>query len=181
MADKVDKQTLQQDLIEGLRVNTKLSQDVLQTLKEENKALRGMETQELFRLAKHKSNLLAKIQYLDKSLKNTIQSLLDDETSTSQDQISTDQAVLPLSRLTPLLPKEKAATVNQYIRNLHQLRQEIQTQNSINKRFTHDTLSCLDDAISLITKSVADKNNYGIPGLTANHRHNRPSLISKKV
>jgi len=182
MTDKVDKQTLQQDLLEGLRISAKLSQDLLQTLKEENKALRGMATQELFRLAKQKNNLLVKIQYLDESLKNTTQGLLsDDDKATAPDRTDSVQGALPLSRLETLLPEEKAETVKQYRRNLHRLRQEIHTQNLINRRFTHDTLACLNDAINLITRPVETNNNYSMPGMTDHHRANNPSLISKKV
>jgi len=181
MTDKVDNQALLQDLFEGLRIRTKLSQDILQTLKEENKALRDMATQELFRLVTQKNNLLAKIQYLDESLKNTIKGLLGNDASTTQLQTASDHTTFTLSRLAPLLPKEKADTVKQYSHNLRQLRHEIQTQNFVNHRFTHDTLSCLNDAIKLITGSVAANSNYSMPGLATRHQRTNPSLISRKV
>ena len=61
-----------QDIIEGLAVNLKLSQQLLTALHEESVALRAMDTQGLFRLSRQKDTLLAKIHYLDVSLQVSI-------------------------------------------------------------------------------------------------------------
>ncbi len=157
-------QTTIEDLIEDLRVNMKLSEEILNVLGEENKALRGMATQDLFRLSKLKTNLLAKVNYLDQALK-------DRGLSTAK----------PLSMLSENLPKEQATIIKQYCQSIKQLRREIQTQNLINKRFTHDTLACLNEAISLITRPAPTGLSYGTIRGGKQYNSNQPSLISKEV
>ncbi len=173
-----DTQTPIKDLIENLRVNMKLSQEIVDTLKEENKALRCMATQDLFRLSKQKGNLLAKVHYLDKALQNMISELQG--ISSSQDQHDRPTMVT-LSNFTINLPKEQAAVINEYCHKIKQLRQDIQAQNLMNKRFTHDTLACLSDAITLITKPAANANTYGATRHCRQYNTNQPSLISKEV
>ncbi len=160
----ITSQATTEDLIEDLRVNLKLSEEILSALSEENKALRGMATQDLFRLSKLKTNLLAKVNYLDQALK-------DRGLSTAN----------PLSMLSNNLPEEQAAIIKQYCHGIKQLRQDIQTQNLINKRFTHDTLACLNEAISLITRPEPTGLSYGTIRRSKQYNTNQPSLISKEV
>jgi len=164
------------DLVEDLRVNMRLSQEILDILREENKALRGMATQELFRLSKQKAALLAKVNYLDDSLRDSIDKLRNDDAApTNRD------TPLYLSRLSADLPEEQASIVKQYCRGIKRLRLEIQSQNLINRRFTHDTLACLNEAISLISQPEPKWGSYG--GIEHGGRRSisLPSLISKEV
>ncbi len=167
--------TLVEDLVEDLRVNMKLSQEILDILRGENKALRGMATQELFRLSKQKSGLLAKVNYLDDSLRAAINQLQNGDAELNRG------TPLPLSRLSAGLPAEQAGIVKQYCRGIKQLRLEIQSQNLINRHFTHDTLACLNEAISLISQPEPRWGSYGSIGRGRGRSISAPSLISKEV
>ena len=96
----------EQDILDGLAVNLKLSQDLLAALQEESTALRGMDTQNLFRISRQKDTLLAKIQYLDNSLRTSL---------------ATDNKSAPAPKLTP----EQLRTVGQYKTRINTMRQEI--------------------------------------------------------
>ncbi|MDD5758340.1 MAG: flagellar protein FlgN [Desulfobulbaceae bacterium] len=148
-----------QEIIEGLAVSLKLSQDLLASLHEESKALRTMSTQELFRISHQKDVLLSKIHYLDDALQSSFSALRKDPASTS---------------LTP----EQSSLIDSYKTKITNVRQEIQTKNTINKRFTEDTLRYLSDAIALITRPAEADNTYRIPGRSLARGKNMPSYIS---
>ncbi len=164
-----------EDLVEDLGINMKLSQEIVDILREENKALRVMATQDLLRISKQKENLLIKVHYLDQNLQE----------ATNKLQISgigqSPQAPMPLSKVIAHLPNEQGTVIKQYCHNIKQLRLEIQAQNLINKRFTHDTLTCLNEAISLITKPAPQGGSYGAIHRGKQYNANQPSLISKEV
>lgn len=148
-----------QEMIQDLAVSLKLCQDLLATLHEESTALRAMDTQGLFRLSRQKDTLLAKIHYLDDSLKNSLPTQSTETSSTS---------------LTP----EQADIIAHYKKTISSIRQEVQTKNMINKRFTEDTLSYLRDAIALITRPPEANNTYRIPGRSQARGKSMPSYIS---
>ena len=152
----------EQDILDGLAVNLKLSQDLLAALQEESTALRGMDTQNLFRISRQKDTLLAKIQYLDNSLRTSL---------------ATDNKSAPAPKLTP----EQLRTVGQYKTRINTMRQEIISRNTINKRLTEDTLGYLSDAIALISNSAQPENVYSIPGRSQARSKNLPNFISREV
>jgi len=164
-----------EDLVEDLGVNMKLSQEIVDILQEENKALRVMATQDLLRISKQKENLLIKVHYLDQNLQETSNELQSSGTGQSP------QTPASLAKVIAHLPSEQASVIKQYCRSIKELRLEIQTQNLINKRFTHDTLTCLNEAISLITKPAPQGGAYGTIHRGKQYNANQPSLISKEV
>jgi flagellar biosynthesis/type III secretory pathway chaperone len=164
-----------EDLSEDLRVNMKLSQEIVDILQEENKALRVMATQDLLRISKQKENLLTKVHYLDRNLQEATHKIQEDNPEHSP------QKSAPLSEVIAQLPAEQADIIRQYCHNIKQLRLEIQTQNLINKRFTHDTLTCLNEAISLITRPATQGGSYGAIQRGKGYTASQPNLISKEV
>lgn len=148
-----------QEVIEGLAVSLKLSQDLLASLHEESTALRTMSTQDLFRISHQKDILLSKIHYLDDALQNSFAALRKDPVVNS---------------LTP----EQSRLIDNYKNKITSVRQEIHAKNTINKRFTEDTLSYLSDAIALITRPAEADNTYRIQGRSQARGKNMPSYIS---
>lgn len=148
------------EMIEGLALNLKLSQELLAALHEESIALRAMDTQGLFRLSRHKDTLLAKIHYLDDSL-----------------QCSLPAKAPATAALTP----EQTRLVGQYKQKISGLRQEILARNLINKRFTEDTLGLLHEAITLITRPPEADNTYHIRGRSQARGRTMPNFISREA
>ena len=145
-----------QDVVEGLNVSLKLSQDLFLLLADENAALRAMATQELFRISRQKMSLLARLNYVDEVLGR----LLPEATEASS---------------------ERRQLIGQYQRRLNQVRRAIQDQNLINKRLTEDTLGYLNDAISLLTRPAREESVYRAPGRTPGRNLTLPSVISRAV
>ena len=176
------KNEMVQELFEGLRVNLKLTQDILKVLEDEGKALVDMDTQRLFRLSKEKSNLLAKIQFIDDSLTKTLSKLGAE--NNDQKNVQYGSFALPsvnkLSGLSHLLPKSTLIELNKYKLKIVRLRQEIQDRNLVNKKFTEDTLGYLSDAVSLITAPAQEKITYSSSAMPP-FKSRLPSLISKEV
>lgn len=168
------QQTLtdQQELFESLDLSQKMAEEILAVLEEENKAIRKMDVQALTRITKQKENLLIKIHYLDNRLSEIIKGF---STEKSRD-------IKKLKDLAPFLSADKAATLLQFCRNLAKSRQEIHTNNYINKRLTSDTLLCINDAIALITAQPAQNKLYGNKkGGAARYTRNAPTMISREV
>ncbi len=167
------KAEMVEKLVEGLRTNTRLSEDLKNLLRAENKALKTMAAQELFRLSKEKESLLTKIQYVDDVLKGVIEEAVAAEED--------DKPAAPtLAAILPLLAESERQIVKQYRQNLRELRQEIRTQTLINRRATLDTLSCLNEAVNLLTAHGDQAPaTYGAVGF--GRRSVQPSLISREV
>ncbi len=159
-------------LVEGLRTNARFSEELKNLLGDENKALKVMATQELFRISREKDGLLTKIQYVDDILKGVIEEALS---------VEEDEMTAPtLAAILPLLAESERQIVGQYRQNLRELRQEIRTQTLINQRATLDTLSCLNEAVNLLTGPGAQAPvTYGAAGCRPRNVH--PSLISREV
>ena len=150
-----------QDIIEGLAINLKLSQELLSALHEESSALRAMDTQGLFRLSRQKETLLAKIHYIDDSLRT----------------VTKEQK----AQSAPSLTSEQSQIIGQYKIKINSIRQEIQARNMINKRFTEDTLGYLSDAIALISRPPEEEHTYHIPGRSLARGRSMPSFISREA
>jgi len=155
------KAPAEQEILEGLSTNLNLSRELLATLEEECGALRTMDTQGLFRICRQKETLVAKIQYLDNSLRHTLTGA------------GNAQAAAP--------PPEHTRLIGQYREKIKAMRQEIHSRNMINKRFTEDTLGYLSDAIALITRPAQADHTYRIPGRSQPRGKSLPSFISRGV
>lgn len=150
--------TAEQDIIEGLALGLSLSRELLATLQDESVALRTMDTQGLFHLTRQKEALLAKIHYLDDSLRPALSKEGNAKT-----------------------PPERAQQISQYRAKIKATHQEIQARNIINKRFTEDTLGYLRDAIALITRPAEADHTYRVPGRSQLRGKSMPSYISRGV
>ncbi len=167
------KPEIVEKLVEGLRTNARFSEELKNLLRDENKALKEMAAQELFRISREKNSLLTKIQYVDDILKGVIEEAVAAE---EDDQ----PAALTLAAILPLLAESERQIVEQYRQNLREVRQEIKTQTLINRRATLDTLSCLNEAVNLLTGPGAQVSaTYGAAGFR--RRSVQPSLISREV
>lgn len=149
-------QTGKQDIVEGLSVSLKLGQDLLALVREEGVALLAMDTQELFRLSRQKTTLLAKIHYLDDALHRLLEG---------------DQAQV----------RERAQVIAQYKKRINEVRAEVLLKNMSNKRLTEDTLGYLNDAIALMTRPDPNETVYRVPGRSQARSKNLPSYISRAV
>jgi len=175
--------TLAHDLFKGLEINMKLSQDILDVIDKEGEALKKMDTQSLYRLTNQKEHLLAKIQYLDKSLHGIVDELTGDSIKEPEVQYGSSQIPLSgrLSALDKTLDSDKIEQIARYKKKVNTLREKIQKRSFINKRFTEDTLGYINDAISLITETAVGNKTYGARGKTYAQGQVNPTVISKEV
>lgn len=169
--------TAVQDILEGLAINLKLSEELLAALHEESAALRAMDTPALFRVSRQKDTLLAKINYLDDSLKKSMA-----DKGSDQGAARGNGAAPAGSKRTEVGQNaEQLRVIGQYKLKINAVRQEIKDRNTINKRFTEDTLGYLSDAINLITRPAQAENTYRYPGRSPARSTNLPSFISREV
>jgi flagellar biosynthesis/type III secretory pathway chaperone len=154
--------TFEQDILNSLATNLQLSEELLTALQEEETALKTMDTPGLFRLSRRKETLLVKIQYLDNALRKSLIGQSENPSTESQ---------------TP----ERTQVIGQYKIKIKAIRQKIHARNTLNKRFTEDTLGYLNDAIALITRPVEVENIYRAPGRAQARGKNMPSFISRQV
>ncbi len=174
------------DIFEALTLNMKLSQDLLSLLGEETEALQAMNTQELLEVSKRKSTLLSKIQFLDESLQNyamdnrtTPEPVIKPRRGGYGNAIVSEK--FKLSDLIQLLPPEKIEAANQCKKKLGKIRQDILVKNYINKKFTHDTLSCLGEAIALFTQPAAKRNTYTPSSMPPQRSSSLPQILSTEA
>ena len=174
------------DILEGLHVNQKLSESLLELLQEERQAISSMKTQELSRLAGRKENLLAKIHYVDNGLSEIFKKVLAPQGTSKpapgkRGRLGSAAPRTPkLLELLPLVSKQQAEVIQQYHANLSEHRKEIHRRNMVNKRFTEDTLLCIGDAIALITRPTGRTPLYGARG-KAGYGSSTPAMISRQV
>ncbi|MFA7382004.1 MAG: flagellar export chaperone FlgN [Desulfurivibrionaceae bacterium] len=156
---------------EALEQEVILSQDMLATLQEEQKALVAMDMQALLSLSSKKENRLSRIQALD----SLIAEMAGEFCSEAGGKTTR------LAALIPLLNDEEGGKLDQYRKKLTGLREEILTRNQINKHFAADVKTYLADAISLITSGIADRPMYGLTGRSKKSSLNQPSLINREI
>jgi len=179
-----DKQTLLHNIFEGLRINMKLSEELSAALDEERAAIRAMDTPALFRLSRRKEQLLAKILYVDESLKEMVDDLSAFSGAGRPDKGAERQTpARRLSCLTDLLSREQREFIETYTTTFKKLRLEIMEKNAVNKRFTKDTLDCISDAIALISRPEPKNEQYAVPpGAAARPpAAAQPAFISREV
>ena len=159
-----------QQLFSALENAVELSRQFLDLLMAEKTALIEMKMNMLITLSRKKEDSLARMQSLDKVIHETTEEIGNRKGS---------QAI-GLSALIPFASKEEAERLTLYRETLLRLRQEILDRNLINKNFAQDTRGYLNDAISLITGTLADQPIYGNIGMTRPSA-NKPALISREV
>jgi len=169
--ETTELRSLPAKFFETLEQEVLLSQDMLAILNEEQKALVAMDMQALIRLSAKKENRLDRIQALDSLLADLAAEL----SPAAHDKTAR------LAALIPLLNPEEGEKVSQYRKKLTWLRKEILSHNQINKHFAEDVKTYLNDAITLITSSIADRPMYGLTGRSMRPSLNQPSLISREV
>lgn len=157
-------------LIEILEKEIQLSTELLDLLHQEQQALTGMDMQALIALTRKKESLLSRIRLLDESLEEAAGRICD---------ASPDKTV-KLSDVIARTTGSARATLTECRKNLAALRQKVLDHNHINKRFAEDIRGYLNDAISMITGSMAGRPMYGGHG-AARPSANQPSLISREV
>jgi len=166
-----EKRDLPAKFFETLEQEILLSQDMLAILSEEQNALVAMDMQALIRLSSKKENRLSRLQALDAMLAEM----------TAELRPEAPEKTTRLAALIPLLNPEEGGKLTQYRKKLTGLREEILSRNQINRHFAADVKTYLNDAISLITRGIADRPLYGLTGLSRKPSLNQPSLISREV
>ena len=165
-------------LFEILEQETELSRIILETLTDERTAITKMDMPSLINLSKRKEKQLTRLQMLDKSLQKTIRGMADNSDPALSDAIG-DQAV-NLAALIPAATEEDAHMLIIHRDSLKKMREQIKSRNHVNKRFAQNVQGYLNDAISLITGSIADDEFYGARG-AAGVCASRPALISTEA
>ncbi len=165
-------------LFEILEQETELSRIILETLTDERTAITKMDMPCLITLSKRKEKQLTRLQMLDKSLQKTIRGMADNSDTALGDAIG-DQAV-NLATLIPVATEEDAHMLVIHRDSLKKMREQIKSRNHVNKRFAQNVQGYLNDAISLITGSIADDEFYGARG-AARACAGRPALISTEA
>jgi flagellar biosynthesis/type III secretory pathway chaperone len=169
--ETTELRSLPAKFFEVLEQEIMLSQDMLAILNEEQKALVAMDMQALIHLSAKKENRLSRIQALD--------AMLTDMATVLRPGAPVKTA--RLSALIPMLPREEGDKLSQYRKKLAGLREEILSRNQVNRHFATDVKKYLNDAISLITSSIADRPMYGLNGMSRKPSLNQPSLLSREV
>ena len=159
-----------QQLFSTLEEAVELSRQFLDLLKAEKTALIEMKINILITLSRKKQDSLARMQALDKAIHETTEEIGNRKGSQT----------IGLSALIPFASKEEAERLTLYRGTLLRLRQEILDRNHINKNFAQDTRGYLNDAISLITGTMANQPIYGNIGMNRPSA-NKPALISREV
>lgn len=153
-----------------------LARNLLATLQEEQKALKKMDIQLLAKVSKMKELLSDQLQGLDAALRPAITAF-----AVTHGHPLPSGRELKLEEIIPLFPSQLREPLGLQRRELTALRQEINTLNYVNHRFTSETLGFLNDTIALVTRAAnTNRPLYNTKG-AANSAYNRPSLFSKEV
>ena len=155
------------DLLER---EVQLSYEMLALLEAEKNALTSMDMQSLVSLSRKKVGQLGTMQSVDESLQETARQFANLPAGTP----------VRLEKLASLASGRDMEQLTAYRNKLTLLREEILGRNMINKHFAEDTRGYLNDAISLITNSVAQRPMYGSKGLDKPSTK-QPTLISREV
>ncbi len=157
-------------LIEILEKEIQLSTELLDLLHHEQQALTDMDMQALIALTRKKESLLSRIRLLDESLEETAGRICGASPDTN----------VKLSDVIARTTGSARTSLTECRKNLAALRQKVLDRNHINKRFAEDIRGYLNDAISMITGSMAGRPMYGGQGVVRPSA-NQPSLISREV
>lgn len=166
----IDQKSIPAAIFEILEQELQLSQEMLDLLDEEKIAMTKMDLKSLIALSKKKENQLVRIQQLDESLQEAARQIAD----------APNTKVVKLSALITLASGVETTMLKRYRDKLTYMREEIISRNVLNRRFAQDVQGYLNDAISMITRSVVKNPMYGTKG-ARKPSANEPSLISKEV
>lgn len=165
-------------LFEVLEQETELSRIIIETLTDERTAITKMDMPSLINLSKRKEKQLTRLQMLDESLQKTIKGMADNSGPAFRDAIG--EQTVNLAALIPTATERDAHKLITHRDSLKKMREEIKSRNHVNKRFAQNVQGYLNDAISLITGSIADDELYGAWG-AAGTCASRPALISTEA
>lgn len=158
-------------LFEILEHETRLYKEMLELLQDERHALVDAKVEVLIRLAQKKENQMLKIRLADESFQEMARSFAEDPLS----------KVISISSLVALTSHADGERLQEYLKTLSEMREQILDMNIFNKRFTEDVLRYLNDAITLIMGASAPSAPvYGMRGL-AQQKTNIPTRISAEV
>jgi len=162
--------SLPQALFDILDREVTLYQELLNILRQEQRALFAMKVDEVVTLSKKKESQLLKIRLVDEALQETARAFTAER----------EGKIITLSALASRATSEDAARVSQYLATLAAARDEILSLNVLNKRFVGDTLTHLNDAIAIITSTVSPPQPYH--GRHPARRYSGlPAMISREV
>lgn len=152
----------------------------LALLEEERQALLKMDVTALMGISRKKTRQLERLQQLDRSMEERVQSLLKRQAAFSDQAKKGDNGkIVRLSAIAELCPGEHKKKLCQGRDQLAARRSAIADKNYINKRLVEDSLGYLNDAISLLT-GAGRKPVYGRKAGN-NRNKNQPALISRAV
>ena len=157
-------------LEELLNMQTGHCRGFLRILEEEKQALIDMDIPRLISITAKKEYQLKRLTSLDKMAREKVMVIGN---SLGQGKIE------KLSSLQALLDENAGATLQRHIRTLAGLREEIRNRNIINRKFTMDTLSYIENGISLITGGITPDKRYHAGGVS--RLSGGPALISREV
>ncbi|MCD6389489.1 MAG: flagellar protein FlgN [Desulfobulbaceae bacterium] len=157
-------------LEELLNMQTGHCRGFLRTLEEEKQALVDMDIQLLISITAKKEYQLGRLTHLDKLVREKVV-----EISNTLGQGKVEK----LSSLLAFFDENDGAILQRHIRTLVGLRGEIRDRNIINRKFTMDTLSYIENGISLITGGIETDKRYHAGGMS--RLSGGPALISREV
>ncbi|MEA3547862.1 MAG: flagellar protein FlgN [Thermodesulfobacteriota bacterium] len=157
-------------LEELLNMQTGYCRGFLRTLEEEKQALVDMDMPRLISITAKKEYQLKRLTHLDKMAREKVAEIGN---TLGQEKIE------KLSSLHALLGENDGTTLQLHIHTLAGLREEIRDRNIINRKFTIDTLSYIENGISLITGGIETDKHYHAGGVS--RLSGGPALISREV
>ena len=157
-------------LEELLNMQTGHCRGFLRTLEEEKQALVDMDIQLLISITAKKEYQLGRLTHLDKLVREKV---VEISNTLGQGKVET------LSSLRAFFDENDGVTLQRHIRTLAGLREEIRDRNIINRKFTMDTLSYIENGISLITGGIETDKRYHAGGMR--RLGGGPALISREV
>lgn len=157
-------------LEELLNMQTGHCRGFLQMLEEEKQALVDMDMPRLISITAKKEYQLRRLTGLDKMAREKV---VEIGNTLGRKKIE------KLSSLHALLGENDGMTLQHHIHTLTGLRDEIRNKNIINRKFTMDTLSYIENGISLITGGIETDKRYHAGGVS--RLGGGPALISREV
>ena len=150
-----------------------LSEEMLTILNAEQQALVSVDMPALISISTKKGALATRLAAMDNQLQEMARSAL------GQPQ----NAAIRLRAISGLLAPAEASKLEASRLRLATLRKEILSKTIVNRKFTEDTRQFLNDAITTITGSIAERPLYGRGRGRGMGRPtvNQPSLINREV
>ncbi len=161
-------------ILDVLKRQISISANFLAILEAEKNALVNMEMSSLISLTRLKERELSKMAQLDHSLQEIAAQVVSTDSGRADE-------VIKLVELVPFMSRKQAFTLKKLRDQLASLRENIASNNLINKRFASDTLGYINDAISLICNDVTSETAYNIGRRQLASGSPAPALVSREV